>query len=227
MKRTVVIIGALLLASSSAWAQTTGSITLKGTVNSTLDMKYVSSVLQNGALQTSAQVLNNPLAFVMDLRDVGDLSRGPAMIGGVVRIALRGNNAAGTQFQLQAKVTSATNMDVVGGPGVGLDDIGFGVSALDTSGANLGSGGMGATIVGVNNYDPSTTPIGGNSTLNTIAAAPVRIVQGAVGPISSGGAGLTDPSNAVYVDLSFGIAPQMYTPVASFSAVVDFTLSTI
>ncbi len=135
-KLRLVFIVSLLFA-RGAFAQTSGTITINGSDPEAFSITNTSdgtgsSTISFGAL-TPAN--NNTLA------------------SGTAQVRLRSNKAYRVTAQASA-LSFAGAGATDGGASLSLADIGFGISALDTSGANVANT-VGHTIVALYNYDPA------------------------------------------------------------------------
>lgn len=222
--RVGILAAGMMLVGSAAWAQNSGSVTLNGSVTSTLSLTYDGSSLVDTA-ETSAQAQGDALAFVMNMGDVGDLSR-PTTVGGTVYVALRANNG-NTQFTVSGQVSSSSGLTSGSTADLGLDDIGFGVGTLAATGTGATAGAGTAAAVAAGPIGGAYDPIAGGAPFTQTLAdlsALTALVQ-ASGQVSNSG-GLSDANNGLRIPLIFAVEPAMYTPVATWSTVVQFTAST-
>lgn len=112
----------------------TGDVIINGSVGTTLSIRYWSSSLAGGAVETSAQVQEDPLQFVMNLGNVADLTNPAPYIGGRVRIGLE----SVLPYALSAQAFTA---NFGSGPGDFTPaDIGFGIGDLACEGPGGGNG---------------------------------------------------------------------------------------
>jgi hypothetical protein len=211
MKKTVLLAPAFLAV--QAWAQTTGSITITGTV------PEASSITTTADAAASSTVALGTLTP----------QTGGALTTGNVSLRLRSNKAYKLTAQSSAlSVTGAGAAD--GGSALTLGDVGFGVTALDATGANVATG-HSDTIAGTFDYRSGfpvvtngLTPFvaGTNATLNDIASS-TQIMNGT--RISNKG-NISTNNNFVLVTFSVATLPQFFTPVSSFSSTVTLTIAT-
>ena len=146
-------------------------------------------------------------------------------------VRVRSNN----QYKLNASVvfTNSGPGTVAGGDSIAPSDIGFGITAVASTGANIATG---HTDTLTTKFDYTTTTMaslpnltgttpfvaGTNGTLNDISTS-TQVVQGT--RISKKGNIIT-PDN--FVKLTFGAAtlPQYFTPTTGFQAVITLTVVT-
>ena len=145
-----------------------------------------------------------------------------------VQAHLRSNKAYTLSAQAAAlNVTSPGAAD--GGTAITLSDIGFGVTAIDATGANVTTGHT-DTVVTKFNYSSGfpavtngLTPFvsGTNGTLNDVTSS-TQILSGS--RISAKG---NISTNNNFILVTFGIAtlPQYFTPNSGFSTTITLTIA--
>jgi hypothetical protein len=207
----------LVLITAGAFAQTTGTVTLTGTIPDAVSLTNSSDTALSTTLTLGALVATNntTLAAIAPLD-----------------VHLRSNK----QYKLNASMvfTNAGNGTPAGGDSIADIDIGFGITAVVAPGANGATGRAADTITTKFDYTTTamsalsnptgTTPFvsGTNGTLHDIVAS-TQVVTGA--RISKKGNIIT-PDN--FLKLTFGAAtlPQYFTPTTGFQAVVTLTVVT-
>ena len=116
-----------------------------------------------------------------------------------------------------------------GGSSITLSDIGFGITAVDATGANVATGHT-DTIVSLFNYSSGfpaisngLTPFvaGTNATLNDLTAN-TQILSGS--RISAKG-NISTNNNFVLLTLGIATLPQYFTPNTGFSTTVTLTIA--
>ena len=203
------------LAAAAAFAQTTGTITINGSIPDSISITNTSNTLLTATTTLGALVAANTSTL--------------ATLAAPVDVRIRSNK----QFKLNA-VAVFTNGGAGlddGGTAMTSSDIGFGITAKDVTGANVvGARGLDA-ITGKFNYIATTfgsltvtngkTPFvaGTNGTLNDIIAS-AQMMTG--NRISNKGNIQSDDN---FMQLSFNAAtlPQYFSPTTGFSAVITLT----
>jgi len=197
----------------NALAQSTGTITITGT-------DPEASSITN----TSDATLSSTVAL-------GTLTpqSGSTLTSSAVSLRLRSNKAYKLSAQTSAiSFTGAGAAD--GGSPIALSDIGFGVTAIDASGANVATG-HSDTVAGTFDYRggyPAVTngltpfTAGTNATLNDITSN----TQVLNGTRISGKGNISTNNNFVLVTLGLATLPQYFTPATSFSTTVTLTIAT-
>jgi hypothetical protein len=205
-----------LLVTAAALAQTSGTVTLTGTIPDAVSITNSSDTALSTTVTLGVLVATNNTALVAITP---------------VDVHVRSNK----QYKLNASMvfTNAGNGTVAGGDSIAATDIGFGITAVSATGANVAAG---HTDTLTTKFDYTTTPMsalpnatgttpfvaGTNGTLNDISTS-TQVVQGT--RISRKGNIIT-PDN--YLKLTFGVAtlPQYFTPTTGFQAVITLTVVT-
>jgi hypothetical protein len=196
-----------------AVAQTTGTITVSGTNPEAFSITNTS----DGSLSTTI--------------NFGTLTpaSGSAMSSGTSQVRLRSNKA----YNLSAQATSMSFVGAgaaAGGSSIALSDIGFGITSIDATGANVANA-AGHTAVALFNYDPAAVTVtngltpftaGTHGTLNDITSN-AQILSG---PRISSKGNLSTNNNFVLVSMKIATLPQYFTPNTSFSTTVTLTIAT-
>jgi hypothetical protein len=213
----------LALAAGTASAQSTGSVTINGSVAKSASIRWWSFTALNTETGTNApNTQNSPLLFTLN---VGDVS--PANLnnyaGGKVKVILRTNAA----YALSAQVTASSGFGAASGD-LTLSDVGFGLSNLANSGGLVfGDPATNSVIAGSFGNDPSTASKNADgvptfpTSLNNVSSA----TQVLSGPRISKGGSVSSPNNGLLVDTVYAIGPQYFTPT-TFSATVTYTITT-
>jgi len=212
--KKIIVLGGITV--TAMLAQTSGSITINGSIPSAVSITNasgaaISTTVSLGAL-TAAN--NNTLASITP-----------------VDVYVRSNQ----QYKLSASTTFTNNGagTIDGGDSIATSDIGFGITAKDASGSLVTST-YSDTITTKFNYVSTpfsslsvtngTTPFvaGTNGTLADIASS-TQIIQGT--RVSQRG---NIQTNSNFVKYTFGAAtlPQYFTPTTGFQAVVTLTVAT-
>jgi hypothetical protein len=205
-----------VLMNAAAFAQTTGTVTLTGTIPDAVSLTNISDSALSATLTLGALVATNntTLAAITPLD-----------------VRVRSNK----QYKLNASMvfTNAGNGTVAGGDSIAASDIGFGITAVASTGANVVAG-RADILTAKFNYTTTpmsalpnptgTTPFvaGTNGTLNDITAS-TQVVQG---PRISRKGNIITPDN--FLTLTFGAAtlPQYFTPTTGFQAIITLTVVT-
>ena len=212
--KKIVILGGLT--ATAMLAQTSGSITINGSIPSAVSITSASgaAITTTVSLGALTAANNNTLAVTTP-----------------VDVYVRSNQ----QYKLSASTTFTNNGAATpnGGDPIAATDIGFGITARDASGT-LVSTTYSDTIT--TSFDYTTKPFSGltvtngtspflagtNATLADIASS-TQIIQGS--RVSQRG---NIQTNSNFVKYSFGAAtlPQYFTPTTGFQAVVTLTVAT-
>jgi hypothetical protein len=212
--KNLLALGGLMTA--AAFAQTTGTVTLTGTIPQAVSLTNASDSALSTTLTLGTLVATNntTLAAITPLD-----------------VHVRSNN----QYKLNASMvfTISGAGATAGGDSIAASDIGFGITAVAATGANVATG---HTDTLTTKFDYTTTAMsalpnptgttpfvaGTNGTLNDISSS-TQVVQGT--RISRKGNIIT-PDN--FVKLTFGAAtlPQYFTPNTGFQAVITLTVVT-
>ncbi len=211
MKRLFTFAVVMLLA-KTGFAQTTGTITI------------------TGSTPTAVSVTNTSDGTLTSTVALGSLTpaAGGTLMTSTVQARLRSNKAYTLSAQAAAlSISSPAAAD--GGSSIGLGDIGFGVTAIDATGANVATGHT-DTIATLFNYSggfPAVTngltPFvsGTNGTLNDLTSN-TQILSGT--RISAKG-NLSTNNNFVLVTFGIATLPQYFTPNSGFSTTVTLTIA--
>jgi hypothetical protein len=194
--------------------QTTGTITIGGS------NPEASSITNPSDTALSATVTLPPLTP----------TTGGTLTTSSVPMRLRSNKA----YKLSAQATALSFSGAGatdGGSAITLADIGFGVTAIDATGANVATA-HSDTITTKFNYSVGGFPAvtngltpfvaGTHGTLNDITAS-TQILNGT--RISSKG-NISTSNNFVLVTVGIATLPQYFTPNTSFSTTVTLTIAT-
>jgi hypothetical protein len=213
--QSVLWLGALL--AINGLAQTTGTITI------------------TGSDPDSASITNSSDASLSSTVALGVLTpqTGGTLATSSVAMRLRSNKAYKLSAQATAlSVTGAGSAD--GGSSITLNDIGFGITAIDATGTNIATAHSDTVASTPASFDyrsgfPAVTNgltpfiAGTHSTLNDITAN-TQILSGS--RISAKG-NISTNNNFVLVTVGVGTLPQYFTPNSSFSSTVTLTIATL
>jgi hypothetical protein len=211
MKLSFIFV-ALVFFANAGLAQTTGTITLSGTT------------------PTAVSITNASDATLSTTVALGTLTpaAGGSLMTGSVPARLRSNKAYTLSAQATAlSISSPASAD--GGSSITLNDIGFGVTAIDATGTNVATGHT-DSIVSLFNYSsgfPAVTNgltpfVGGtNGTLNDLTSS-TQILSGS--RISAKG-NLSTNNNFVLVTFGIATLPQYFTPNSGFSTTITLTIA--
>jgi hypothetical protein len=215
----VVLVTSALVAS----AQTSGTVTVSGSVAKSASIRWWSFTALNseaGANAPAAQ--NSPLSFTLTLGDVS-ATNANNYAGGKVKVILRTNAA----YAVSAQVTASSGFGAALGD-LRLADVGFGLANLVNSGALVfGDPATNSVFAGSFGNDPSAAAKNADgvptftTSLNNISAS----TQVLSGPRISKGGSVSSPNNGLLVDTIYAIGPQFFTPTA-FSATITYTITT-
>ncbi|HLG14248.1 MAG TPA: hypothetical protein VJH03_07060 [Blastocatellia bacterium] len=215
-----------------ASAQTTGTVTINGSVGNAASLRWWTFTNNNATSGTNApNTQNSPLVFTLDLGDVSPNNTN-AYVGGTVQVIMRTNAPS---YTLNSYVSASSGFGAVGNAAgdISLADIGFGVQDLAVSGtgALVSAGALaGSTITAAYDADPGAAVKDADGipsfsrTLNdlgTTANGPTLVS----GPRISKGGNNNSPNNGLTVNTKYAVGPQFFTP-GSFSATATFTLVT-
>ena len=213
----------LAIAAGTASAQSTGTVTINGSVAKSASIRWWSFTALNTETGTnSPNTQNSPLLFTLN---VGDVSPANAnnYAGGKVKVILRTNAA----YALSAQVTASSGFGAASGD-ITLSDVGFGLSNLANSGALVfGDPATNSVIAGSFGNDPSAAAknADGVPTFPTSLSNVSSATQVLSGPRISKGGSVSSPNNGLLVDTVYAIGPQYFTPT-TFSATVTYTITT-
>jgi hypothetical protein len=213
----------LAVAAGTASAQSTGTVTINGSVAKSASIRWWSFTALNTETGTnSPNTQNSPLLFTLN---VGDVSPANAnnYAGGKVKVILRTNAA----YALSAQVTASSGFGAASGD-LRLSDVGFGLANLANSGALVfGDPATNSVIAGSFGNDPSAAAknADGVPTFPTSLSNVSSATQVLSGPRISKGGDVGSPNNGLLVDTVYAIGPQYFTPT-TFSATVTYTITT-
>lgn len=213
----------LAIAAATASAQSTGSVTINGSVAKSASIRWWSFTALNAETGTnSPNTQNSPLLFTLNVGDVSPANSNN-YAGGKVKVILRTNAA----YALSAQVTASSGFGAASGD-LSLSDVGFGLANLANSGALVfGDPATNSVIAGSFGNDPSTAAknADGVPTFPTSLSNVSSATQVLSGPRISKGGSVGSPNNGLLVDTVYAIGPQYFTPT-SFSATVTYTITT-
>ena len=212
-KNKLIFFGAIfLMFARMGFAQTSGTITITGT-----DPDAFSITNTSDATLSATVVLG-----------VLTPATGGTLTSGTTQIRLRSNKA----YNLSAQVTALNFTGpgaADGGATIALTDFGFGISSIDTTGANVANA-AGHTIVALFDYNPATATVtngltpyvpGTHGTLNNITSS-TQILSG---PRISTQGNISTNNNFILCTLSIATLPQYFTPNTSFSTTITLTMA--
>ena len=207
-----------------ASAQTSGTVSLNGSVAKSASIRWWSYTALNTETGTNApNTQDSPLAFTLSLGDVSPTNAN-SYAGGKVKMILRSNAA----YAVSAQVTASGGFGAAASGDITLSDIGFGVANLANSGGLVsGDPAGGSTIAGSFGNDPSSAAKNADgvptfaTSLNNVSAA----TQVLSGPRISKAGSVNSANNGLLVDTIYAVGPQFFTPTA-FSATVTYTITT-
>lgn len=213
----------LAFAVATASAQTTGSVTINGSVAKSASIRWWSfSALNSETGTNSPNTQNSPLLFTLNVGDVSPANAN-TYAGGKVKVILRTNAA----YALSAQVTASSGFGSAAGD-LRLSDVGFGLANLANSGALVfGDPATNSVVAGSFGNDPSTASKDADgvpsfpTSLSNVSSA----TQVLSGPRISKAGSVNSPNNGLLVDTIYAIGPQYFTPT-TFSATVTYTITT-
>jgi len=222
VKLTCLVI-VLSTAAVVASAQTSGTVTVNGTVAKSASIRWWSFTALNAEAGTNApNTQNSPLLFTLSVGDVSP-SNTNSYAGGKVKVVMRTNAA----YALSAQVTASSGFGAASGD-LRLADVGFGLANLANSGALVfGDPATNSVFAGSFGNDPSSAAKNADgipsfaTSLNNVSAA----TQVLSGPRISKAGSVDSPNNGLLVDTIYAIGPQFFTPT-TFSATVTYTITT-
>lgn len=213
----------LAFAAATASAQTSGTVTINGSVAKSASIRWWSFTALNTETGTNApNTQNSPLLFTLNVGDVSPANSNN-YAGGKVKVILRTNAA----YVLSAQVTSSSGFGAASGD-ITLSDVGFGLANLANSGTLVfGDPATNSVVAGSFGNDPSAASKNADgvptfpTSLNSVSSA----TQVLSGPRISKGGSVSSPNNGLLVDTIYAIGPQYFTPT-TFSATVTYTITT-
>jgi hypothetical protein len=214
----------LSIAAGVASAQTSGTVTVNGSVAKSASIRWWSFTALNTEAGTNApNTQNSPLLFTLNVGDVSP-SNANSYAGGKVKVVLRTNAA----YALSAQVTASSGFGGAANGDLTLSDVGFGLANLANSGALVfGDPASNSVFAGSFGNDPSAAAKNADgvptfaTSFNNLSAS----TQVLSGPRISKGGAVSSPNNGLLVDTIYAIGPQFFTPT-SFSATVTYTVTT-
>ena len=213
----------LAFAAATASAQSTGSVTINGSVAKSASIRWWSFTALNSESGTnSPNTQNSPLLFTLNVGDVSPANSN-TYAGGKVKVILRTNAA----YALSAQVTASSGFGAAAGD-LRLADVGFGLANLANSGALVfGDPATNSVIAGSFGNDPSAASkdADGVPAFTTSLSNVSSSTQVLSGPRISKGGSVSSPNNGLLVDTIYAIGPQYFTPT-TFSATVTYTITT-
>ena len=213
----------VVIAAATASAQSTGTVTINGSVAKSASIRWWSFTALNTETGTnSPNTQNSPLLFTLNVGDVSPANSNN-YAGGKVKVILRTNAA----YALSAQVTASSGFGAASGD-ITLSDVGFGLANLANSGALVfGDPATDSVVAGSFGNDPSAASKNADgvpafpTSLNNVSSA----TQVLSGPRISKGGSVSSPNNGLLVDTIYAIGPQYFTPT-TFSATVTYTITT-
>jgi hypothetical protein len=223
MASLAIVLSVMAVAAS---AQTSGTVTINGSVGSSASIRWWAYTALNteAGVNAGGNIQNDPLAFTLALGDVSPVNPNN-YAGGKVKLILRSNAA----YTVNAQVTASSGF--TGGAGdIALTDIGFGLANKANSGALVsGDPATGSAYSGSFGNDPSAAVKNANgvptfpTSLNNVASGATSVLSG---PRISKGGSVSSPNNGLLVDTIYAVGPQYFTPVGAFSATITYTITT-
>jgi hypothetical protein len=222
LKLTCLVI-VLSAAAVVASAQTTGTVTVNGSVAKSASIRWWSFTALNTETGANApNTQNSPLLFTLTMGDVSPANANN-YAGGKVKVVLRTNAA----YVLSAQVSASSGFGAASGD-LRLADVGFGLANLANSGDLVfGDPATDSVVAGSFGNDPSSAAKNADgvptfaTSFNNLSAA----TQVLSGPRISKGGSVSSPNNGLLVDTIYAIGPQFFTPT-TFSATVTYTITT-
>lgn len=215
----------LSFAAATASAQTSGTVTVGGTVAKSASIRWWSfTALNTESGANSPNTQNSPLLFTLNVGDVSPANTN-SYAGGKVRVVLRSNAA----YALSAQVTSSSGFGSAGSGDLSLSDVGFGLANMANSGSLVfGDPATNSVFAGSFGNDPSAASKNSDgiptfaTSLNGVASSATQVLSG---PRISKGGSVSSANNGLLVDTIYAIGPQFFTPT-TFSATVTYTITT-
>lgn len=207
--KTAVLATLVLMMASSAFAQTSGTLNVTGTTPEAFSITNtsdgtVTSTLSLGTLTPAA---------------------GGTLTQGTAQIRLRSNKAYKVTAQASA-LNFSNGGSADGGTSLALNDVGFGITSIDATGANVATGHTDTVVTGFDvsggwpTVSNGLTPSFGK-TLNDITGS-TQVLSGS--RISARG-NLSTTTNLVTVTFGVATLPQYFTPNSSFSTTITLTIA--
>jgi hypothetical protein len=212
VRKTLLTAGILVLLAPAAFAQTSGTITITGTTPEAFSLT-----------NTSEGTLSSTVTLGTLTPGTGQTTA--ALVTGSADVRLRSNKLYKVTATAGAlSITSPGSTD--GGSTIAASDIGFGITSITATGANVAASHSDTITAG---YDVSggwpaptngLTPTFGK-TLADITAG-TQVLNGT--RISAKG-NLTTDNNFITVRFSAATMPQFFTPNGGFSSVITLTIA--
>ena len=220
-KRVAFAVALLVAAAASASAQTTGSVTMTGSVSNFVELRSGGAVTltgNSGGSVTTDGTANSPLAVVVDLGELG-----PANTNSFVKLSVPLKLRSNVAYQLDM----AGSVSGAGATSYSLkaSDVGFGLvtsaraSSLHT-GTDTSAADSDPTTGGATDSNGRWTFSGANSNLGAFSTAAEVLSGPRINKAvpRSDNTGLTLPA-------VFAVKPQFYDPAAAETITADFTIS--
>jgi hypothetical protein len=211
-KRLPILLGAVMMMATAAFAQTSGTVTINGSNPEAF------SLTDTGGAALSATV---------NLGVLTPASTNTLTTSAPVTVRMRSNKVY--KVTAQASALTITGPGAVdGGNTITLQDIGFGVTGMTLTGTNVANSGSRTETLPVGFDVSGGWPVASNGlnpayslTLNDITT-PTQVLAGT--RISKKGNLITDNN---FISVSFGVAvlPQFFTPNTGFSTVITLTMA--
>lgn len=225
LAKLAFLIGIFSIAAGAASAQSTGTVTVSGSVAKSASIRWWSFTALNSETGVNTpNTQNSPLALTLSLGDVSP-ANSSSYAGGKVKVVLRTNAA----YALSAQVTASSGFGGAANGDITLSDVGFGLANLANSGALVfGDPATTSVVAGSFGNDPSAAAKNGDgvptfpTSFNNISAAATQVLSG---PRVSKAGSVNSPNNGLLVDTIYAIGPQFFTPT-TFSATVTYTITT-
>lgn len=210
-KRLTMVLGAVMMMASAAFAQNT--ITVTG---------------NNPEAFSLTDTGGNTLSATIALGALTPSNTNALTVGGPVTVRMRSNKAYKITAQASALTFSPGGAVPDGGDTIALTDIGFGVTAMNLTGVNVVNTGSRTETLPAGFDVSGGWPAASNGlnptwalTLDSITS-PTQILAGQ--RISKKGNLITDNN---FISVSFGVAvlPQFFTPTTGFQTVITLTMA--
>ena len=211
-RKLLIGAGIVAILAPAAFAQTSGTITVSGSDPVAVSLTNTSETTLSSAVALGALTPANNNTLTTSTP---------------VEVRLRSNKAYNITASASTLSISGGGSDDGGNP-IALTDIGFGITSITLTGANVANSGARTDAI-ASGFDASTWPTPTNGltpaftkTLNNITGAGVQVLSG--GRISKQG-NISTTNN--YISVFFGVAtlPQFFTPNTSFSSTITLTIA--
>ena len=205
------------MAAAAAYAQTTGTITVNGSIP--------------GAISITNDTTNAALTATSTLGAlIPANSSALAMLDAPVNVRLRSNQSFKLNAAATFTISGAGSAD--GGTSIAASDIGFGITAKDISGTNVVSARSNDLITVKFNYITTTfgslaapnngkTPfvLDTNGTLNDLSASTQVMTGNRISKLGN----ILSTDNYMLLTFNAGTLPQYFTPNTGFQSVITLT----